>query len=99
VTFFDFQVEKQVAPAPGSAQPTYPEPLRVARVAGEVLAQFAVDTMGVVDLETFKVLASTDPWFTSSVYDAMSRMRFKPAEKGGQKVRELVQQPYAFNLR
>lgn len=98
-TYFDFQVQKQAGPVPGTVQPVYPEPLRAAYIEGEVLVQFAIDTMGVPDMSTFRPLKTTSPWFTSAVYGALPRMRFVPAELHGRKVRELVQQPYAFNLR
>lgn len=65
--YFDFQVEKQARPTPQSLSPKYPEPARVAGISGEVLAQFVVDTLGFVDLSTFRVIKSTGPWFTSAV--------------------------------
>jgi protein TonB len=51
-TFFDFQVEKQAASAPGNQAPRYPDMLRSANVEGEVLAQFTVDTTGKADMST-----------------------------------------------
>ena len=96
--YFDFQVEKQAGPVPGSPTPEYPEMLRSANIEGEVLAQFVVDTSGKVDMPTFKVLKSTNDAFTDAVKRALPRMKFFPAEIGGRKVKELVQQPYAFNL-
>jgi hypothetical protein len=97
-TYFDFQVEKQAGLLPSSGQPVYPVPLRLANVSGEVLGQFVVDTTGLADISTFKPLKSTNLWFTASVLGALPKMRFKPAEIKGRKVRELVQQPYAFNV-
>src|SRR5215212_10786101 len=44
--YFEFQVEKTVIQAPGSATPKYPQILLDAHVEGEVLAQFVVDTTG-----------------------------------------------------
>src|SRR5919204_1981678 len=41
--YFEFQVEKQVAPHPNNPGPRYPDMLRSANVEGEVLAQFVVD--------------------------------------------------------
>jgi hypothetical protein len=98
-TFFNFQVEKQAGPTAASGLPAYPEPLRVANVEGMALAQFVVDTMGLAEVSTFKILHSTDPWFTSAVYGVLPRLRLTPAEIKGRKVRELVQEPFAFNLR
>lgn len=94
--YFEFQVEKQVQAAPGSAHPQYPAMLKSANVEGEVLAQFVVNTDGRADLSTFKVLKSTHDLFTKSVRTALPDMRFTPAEIGGHKVKQLVQQPFTF---
>lgn len=77
----------------------YPEPARQANLSGQVLGQFVVDTMGLADLSTFRVLHTTNPWFTAAVYGALPFFRFVPAQIKGHKVRELIQQPYAFNVR
>jgi protein TonB len=97
-TYFEFQVEKPVVAAPGSCQPKYPDMLRSAGVGGEVMAQFVVDTLGKVDSKTFKVLKSDNELLTSAVKAALSCQKFLPAEAGGRKVKQLVQQPYAFNV-
>ena len=97
-TFFDFQVEKQVASAPGNQAPRYPDMLRSANVEGEVLAQFTVDTTGRADMSTFKVLKSTHDLFTNAVRAALPNMKFYPAEVGGHKVKQLVQMPFQFSL-
>jgi len=96
--YFEFQVEKQVSFVTGSAQPKYPAMLKSANVEGEVLAQFVVDTMGRADVSTFKVLKSTHDLFTQSVRAALPDMRFTPAEIGGQKVKQMVQQPFTFGI-
>lgn len=97
-TYFEFQVEKQVAPAPGNPGPRYPDMLRTANVEGEVLVQFVVDTTGRVEMGTFKVLKSSHDLFTNSVRQALGTMRFYPAEIGGRRVKQLVQQPFNFTL-
>ncbi len=96
--YFDFQVEKPVVAAPGSAGPTYPDMLRSAGIEGQVLAQFVVDTTGRADMSTFKALRSDNDLFTTAVKNALQRMRFLPAEVGGRKVKQLVQQPFQFSL-
>jgi periplasmic protein TonB len=96
--YFDFQVEKQVAPAPGNQGPRYPDMLRSANVEGEVLVQFVVDTTGRAEMGTFKVLKSSHDLFTNSVRQALASMRFYAAEIGGRKVKQLVQQPFNFTL-
>ncbi|MEK0430488.1 MAG: hypothetical protein RL139_292 [Gemmatimonadota bacterium] len=96
--YFDFQVEKPVAPIPGSGAPRYPDILRSASVEGEVLAQFVVDTLGRVEINTFKVIRKSHDLFEASVRAALPAMRFLPAEVGGRKVKQLVQQPFVFAL-
>jgi protein TonB len=96
--YFDFQVEKPVVAAPGSAGPAYPDMLRSAGIEGQVLAQFVVDTTGRADMSTFKALRSDNDLFTTAVKNALQRMRFLPAEVGGRKVKQLVQQPFQFSL-
>jgi protein TonB len=57
-----------------------------------------VDTSGRADMNTFKVLKSTNDLFSAAVRSALPRMKFFPAEVGGHKVRQLVQQPFTFNI-
>lgn len=96
--YFDFQVEKPVVMAPGAQGPAYPDMLRTAGIEGQVLAQFVVDTTGRADMGTFKALKSDNDLFTTAVKNALQRMRFLPAEVGGRKVKQLVQQPFQFSL-
>jgi protein TonB len=63
-----------------------------------VLAQFVVDTTGRYESGTFKVLKSSNEQFTNAVKSALPRMKFYPAEVGGRKVKQLVQQPFTFSL-
>jgi len=61
-------------------------------------AEFVVDTTGRVDMSQFKVLKSTHDLFVNAVKNALTSMRFYPAEIGGRKVKQLVQQPFNFSL-
>jgi periplasmic protein TonB len=97
-TYFEFQVEKQVAPAPGNPAPRYPDMLRSANVEGEVLAQFVVDTSGRAEMSQFKVIKSSHGEFSNAVAAALPSMRFVPAEIKGRRVRQLVQMPFVFGL-
>ncbi len=97
-TYFEFQVEKPVVQAPGSAAPRYPEILKSAGVEGEVLAQFVVDTTGRAENGSFKVLKTSHELFALAVKNALPGMRFLPAEVGGKKVKQLVQQPFVFAI-
>jgi protein TonB len=96
--YFEFQVEKQVQTASNSVQPRYPDMLKSANVEGEVLAQFVVDTTGRAEMNTFKVLKSSHELFTQAVRNALGNMKFYPAEIGGRKVKQMVQQPFTFAL-
>ena len=96
--YFDFQVEQQAAPLRGSPSPGYPEVLRAHNIQGQAVFQFVVDTIGMVELSSVRVLKSTNPLFALAVYQKMPAMRFEPAQVGGRHVKEIVQQPYNFNL-
>jgi TonB family protein len=96
--YFEFQVEEPVHPVAGFRGPRYPAEARAGRREGDVLAQFVVDTSGAVESSTFRVLASTAPEFTEAVRAALGTMRFRPARVGGLAVKQLVQQPFAFDL-
>ena len=96
--YFEFQVEKPVVPAPGSISPRYPDMLRQAGVEGEVLAQFVVDTTGKAEPGSLKILKSSHDMFVQSVKNALPQMKFIPAEVGGRRVKQLVQQPFTFSI-
>jgi protein TonB len=91
-------VEKAVVAIPGTATPRYPSMLQSAGVEGNVRAQFVVDTLGRVEQGSFRALGSTHDLFTTAVRDALSRARFKPAEVGGRRVRQLVEQSFSFSI-
>ena len=99
-TYYEFQVEKQVAAAPGQNGPRYPDMLRSANVEGEVLVQFVVDTTGRVEMSNpqFKIIKTSHELFTNAVKQYLSSARFYAAEIGGRKVKQLVQQPFNFTL-
>jgi hypothetical protein len=77
-------------------QPLYPEALLFTGVPGQVLAEFVVDTLGHVELDTFGVISSTDPKFTQAVQRVLPDWAYAPAMLKGRRVRQLVQQPFTF---
>ncbi|MEP7067147.1 MAG: TonB family protein [Gemmatimonadota bacterium] len=93
---FASQVEKPAAPRAGNLFPKYPTMLESSRVEGTVLAQFVVDTAGVADMRTFKVLESSNELFSESLRATLSKWRFFPAEAGGRKVNQIVHLPLKF---
>lgn len=96
--YFALEVDKHVDLVPGSPGPSYPESLRHAKIEGEVVLRFVVDTAGRVDTSRVQLIRSDHRYFTDAVRAAMPRMRFLPAEKSGRKVRQWVEQPFNFHL-
>jgi protein TonB len=90
-------VEREVQPLGGTA-PRYPEMLRTAGVEGTIVAEFVVDTAGRVEPSGVRIVESAHPLFEAAVRQALRGMRFRPAEAGGRKVRQLVRQPFTFSL-
>jgi protein TonB len=81
------------------ATPRYPDFLRDAGVQGQVVVQFAIDTLGRVIPTSIAVMHSDHPQFAAAVRRALTAALFKPAEAGGRKVVELVQQSFGFVLK
>lgn len=97
-TYFEYQVDKPAKVLAENPGPRYPDSLKTARVDGEVVTSFAVDTTGLVDPASLHILRSTHPMFAAAAREAVLRMRFVPAELRGVKVRQFVQQPFVFNI-
>ena len=95
----EIDVETPVRPVAGSPRPVYAQYLVDARVEGQVVALFVVDTAGRVEVPTFRVLEATHAEFLEAVGKALPKMRFVPATVGGRPVRQLVQQPFQFYIR
>jgi protein TonB len=91
------QVERAVV-ATRPAVPRYPEALKSVNVQGEVIAQYIVDARGRVEPGSIKILSATHKLFGDAVRTALLEARFRPAEVGGNKVRQLVEQPFIFKL-
>lgn len=90
-------VDRAVVVRDGAA-PRYPAMLVSAGIEGVVLARFVVDTLGRVERAGIELTSSAHPMFAQSVREALGRMRFVPAESQGRKVRQLVQQPFTFEI-
>lgn len=74
----------------------YPADLRQRGVEGSVTVQFVVDTSGRADMRTFTVTRSSDHLFSQAVRESVSSARFRPATRGGAKVRRLVNRTFNF---
>lgn len=91
-------VEKAAAPQPGNPSPVYPPALRAAQLEGAVVARFVVDTTGLAEPATITFTETTRAQFAEAVRQALLRSRYLPATIGGRKVRQLVEQRFAFTL-
>lgn len=96
--FIVYQLNKTAMTAPGSPTPIYPPELKARKVEGEVVASFVIDTAGLAEVNTLKILRFTDSAFAEAVKVALPDMRFIPAMVGERKVRQLVQQPFVFSI-
>jgi protein TonB len=95
-TYFEFQVEKPAEMIQDGTKPKYPSVLESSGIAGEVQAQFVVKADGRADMDSFKVLKSTNELFTQSIKNYLPRSHFSPAMIGGKPVNQLVQQSFQF---
>jgi periplasmic protein TonB len=95
-TYFEFQVEKPAEMIQDGTKPKYPSVLETSGIAGEVQAQFVVNSSGKADMDTFKVLKSTNELFTQAIKSYLPRAHFSPAQIGGKPVNQLVQQSFQF---
>ncbi|HET8625100.1 MAG TPA: energy transducer TonB [Gemmatimonadales bacterium] len=96
--FSVLEVDEEVERHEWSAAPLYPPELLAQGAEGVVFATFVVDTTGLVDSTSVRFLTSSHPMFTSSVRDALNQMHFKPAVRRGEKVRQLVEQHFRFQI-
>ena len=91
-------VDSTVTRFSDSAAPAYPPKLLDLKVEGGAYVQFVVDTLGMPDTLSFKVISATHPEFAQSVRDALPGMRFHPAILRSRKVPQLVEQPFMFKI-
>lgn len=76
----------------------YPDELAQQGIGGKAIADFVVDTTGLVDMNSVDVRESTDARITEGVCHYLAASRFNPAEKGGRKVRAWRDIPFSFAM-
>lgn len=92
-------IDEPVIALPGSQAPRYPETLRAVGIQGEVAARFIVDTLGRTEPGSIVILGTSHDLFAASVRDALLRARYAPAKIRGQRVRQLVEQRFLFDIK
>jgi TonB family protein len=83
---------------PSSAVPVYPSLLEKQGIEGTAIVRFVVDTTGHADLSTFRLVETNHPLFAAAVRDALPGMKFHPATVGPNKVRQMVELPFGFQI-
>ena len=96
--FTILEVDSTAARYPDSAAPAYPPDLLAMGVEGTVKTRYVVDSTGVADTASLKILFATHPGFAEAVRVALPHMRFRPASLGGRHVRQLVEQDFHFKI-
>jgi len=67
--------------------------LRARTTCQRVTLAFVVDTLGVVELPTVRTVASDHPMVEEAVRLVVAELRYTPARKGDQLVRQVVEYP------
>ena len=91
-------VEKAVVALPGTAAPPDTSMQHSAGVDRSGSPPIILDKQGREEHGSFRALESTHDLFTGSVREALARARFTPAQVGGRKVRQLVEQTFTFSI-
>lgn len=94
----EVEVDSAVVRDPTSSAPAYPEDLLQKNIEGSTFVHYVVDTNGQVDTTTIHVVRTTHPEFAWSVRQALARMKFRPAIQASRKVRQWVEQNFAFKI-
>lgn len=89
------------APVPFSANPAaeYPAALLDSGVAGRVVVEALVGTDGLIQMDSVRLIESSNPQFEASVRRTLPRWRFRPALVDGAPVAYRVRLPFEFALR
>jgi TonB family protein len=94
----ELQVDSVVVRYEVGAAPAYPESMLRRRIEGSVIVQYVVDTLGLADTATFRIISATHADFARAVKVTLPFMRFRPAMMANRLVPQLVQQPFAFRI-
>lgn len=94
--YWEYQVQKPARQTARSRKPAYPSALKALGIEAEVQAEFIVDTLGVPDTASFRIVKSPDARFTSAVREALPSLSYVAAELNGRRVRQRVTQRFLF---
>lgn len=91
-------VDSAVTRDPTSVAPVFPPQLLKAGIEGSVEVRYVVDSTGVADTTSIEIVRATRSEFVVAVLDALPLMKFIPARMGPKRVRQLVEQEFAFRI-
>jgi periplasmic protein TonB len=80
-------------------RPVYPEALRRAGIAGRVVVEAVIDTLGRAEPGSVRIIETPNPGFDTAARDHVLGALFRPARVNGRPVRVLVRVPVEFALR
>jgi TonB family protein len=92
------KVETAAVPLPENPKPEYPRDLLRRSIETSFIVFFVVDTTGRIDKGTIEVPPSVQEQFASAVRTVMVRWHFLPAQRGGRRVRQFMEQPFSFRI-
>jgi len=78
------------------ARPDYPLEMKMAKISGEVVVDFVVDTNGAV--QDAKAIRSSRSEFEAYAVAAVQKWKFAPGKKGGRDVATHLQVPIVFTV-
>ena len=96
--FSSVEVDSIALVDPTSIAPEYPQALAARKVEGGAVFRFVIDSTGLVDLSTVRVMSTTHKLFAQAVVEAMPKMKYRPAKVGDRAVRLLVEQAFSFKI-
>jgi len=70
--------------------------LRIRERGGRVLAQWVVGVDGLLEPGSFVAVLASDPALTDEALETVRRSRFRPAERGGKPVRQVVMRMFRW---
>jgi TonB family protein len=81
-----------------SPEPHYPHILRAAGIEGTVVFELIVDTTGLPEAESVRVVSSPHAQFEAAARRVVLGARYRPGRWRGRPVRVLIRQPVEFRL-
>ncbi len=97
-TYVAATVESNASPLPENPKPPYPADLLRQAQEASFSVFFVVDTSGKIDENTIDVPPSVREQFARSVRSVLGRWHFFPAQRHGQRVRQLMEQAFTFRI-